>query len=154
MSQQSFQDQGSVMHCFGCGADNANGLQLKSYWDGDEAIAEFHPEPHHCGGTSEIVYGGLLASLIDCHGCNMAIAHLYRDEGRPIGDEPKILCLTVQLNISLLKPTPISKPINLRARIRKVERRKIWVECEVQSGREVTAQGEVLAIRLKEANPA
>jgi len=153
MSKVAFQDQGSVAHCFGCGADNTRGLQLKSFWDGDDAVAEFLPEPHHCGWSVEVAYGGLVASLIDCHTCNLAIAHLYREAGRPIGSEPKIYCATAQLNVSLIKPTPIDQPMRLVARIRSIDGRKIWVDCDVIAAAEVTARGEVLAIRLKDVEP-
>jgi acyl-coenzyme A thioesterase PaaI-like protein len=154
MSEISFQDQGSVAHCFGCGAENANGLQIKSFWDGDEAVALFKPRPYHCGWSPDVAYGGLIASLIDCHTCNLAIAHIYRAENRPIGSEPKVYCASAQLNVSLQKPTPIDETLHLRARIKSIERRKIWVDCEVTAGGEVTARGEVLAIRLKEGTAA
>jgi hypothetical protein len=62
MSEQAFQDQGSVSHCHGCGADNDKGLQIKSFWDGDEAVATWKAQPHHCGGRREIVNGGIVAS--------------------------------------------------------------------------------------------
>ena len=154
MSQKSFQDQDSVLNCYGCGANNSEGNQLKSFWDGDEAVAEFQPKPHHCAGSPEIVYGGLIASLIDCHSCNLAVAHSYKLEKRPIGSDPRILCVTAQLNISLLKPSPISETLSLRARIREIDRRKFWIDCEVQSGGKTTAKGEVLAIRLKDSHSA
>ena len=124
MSDVSFQDQGSVAHCFGCGADNTRGLQLKSYWEGEAAVAVFRPESHHCGWSPEVTYGGLVASLIDCHTCNLAIAHLYREEGRPIRSEPRILCATAQLNVSLIKPTPIDGPIRLVARIKTLQQER------------------------------
>ena len=148
MSDVAFQDQGSVPHCFGCGPDNSQGLQLKSFWDGEEAVASFEPQPYHCGWSPDVTYGGLVASLIDCHTCNLAIAHLYKAESRAIGSEPKILCATAQLNVSLEKPTPINETIHLRARIKSVEGRKVWVDCEVSVKGKITAQGEVLAIRL------
>jgi len=149
MAAIAFQDQGSVEHCFGCGANNERGLQLKSYWQGDDAVAEFLPEPHLCGWSPDVAYGGLIASLIDCHTCNLAIAHLYRAEERSIGTEPRIYCATAQLNLSLIKPTPMGAPIHLAARVRSVEGRKIWVDCEVFSRDTLTARGEVLAVRIE-----
>jgi len=68
-----------VLHCYGCGADNAKGLRIKSFWDGDEAVCRFKPEPHLCGGRKEIVNGGVVATLIDCHSLNLAVARAYRD---------------------------------------------------------------------------
>jgi acyl-coenzyme A thioesterase PaaI-like protein len=149
MSEQSFQDQGAVNYCYGCGADNEKGLQIKSYWDGDEAIATWKAQPHHCGGSKEIVNGGIIASLIDCHSLNLAIAHAYRNERRPIGSSPRIGYVTANLNISYLKPTPITEPLQLRARIIKTEGRKTWVNCTLSAGGEVCATAEVLGVRVQ-----
>ncbi|MBM4298706.1 MAG: PaaI family thioesterase, partial [Deltaproteobacteria bacterium] len=113
----AFQDQGSVHHCHGCGAANEKGLQLKSYWDGDEAVATWRAQPHHCGGTRENLNGGIIASLIDCHSLNLAIAQASRLETRAIGSAPRIGYVTANMNIDYLKPTPIDELIDLRARI-------------------------------------
>ncbi len=149
-NRSSFQELGAVQHCFGCGVDNEYGLSLKSYWDGDEGIAEFQPQAFHCAGSREIVYGGLLSCLIDCHSCNLAVAHICRQEGRPIDAMPAVFCVTAQLNISFKQPTPIDSLLTLRARVRNHEGRKIWIDCELIAKGEVRAVGEVLAIRLKE----
>ncbi|HEX5023064.1 MAG TPA: PaaI family thioesterase, partial [Candidatus Binatia bacterium] len=124
MSEIAFQDHGAVLHCHGCGADNEKGLRLKSFWDGDDAIATWHAQPHHCGGTRENLNGGIVATLIDCHSLNLAIARAYRAEQREIGSAPRIGYVTANINVSYLKPTPISVPVELRARITKLEGRK------------------------------
>jgi acyl-coenzyme A thioesterase PaaI-like protein len=149
MSELAFQDQGSVSHCHGCGADNKEGLQIKSFWDGDEAVATWKPQPHHCGGSKEIVNGGIIATLIDCHSLNLAIAQAYRNEQRPIGSAPRIGYVTGNLSVSYLRPTPIHEPLELRARIAKVEGRKTWVSCSLSAAGEVCATGEVLGIRVE-----
>jgi acyl-coenzyme A thioesterase PaaI-like protein len=148
MSERSFQDQGSVSHCHGCGADNQRGLQIKSFWDGDDAVATWKAQAHHCGGNKDIVNGGIIATLIDCHSLNLAIAHAYRAERRTIGSAPLIGYVTGNLNVSYLKPTPINEALELRARIAKVEGRKAWVSCTLSAGGEVRATGEVLGIRV------
>ena len=149
MSEQAFQDQGTVDHCHGCGADNEKGLHIKSYWDGDEAIATWQAQPLHCGGRREFVNGGIIATLIDCHSLNLAIAHAYRCEQRPIGSAPRIGYVTGNLSVSYLKPTPMTAPLHLRARIMKVDGRKIWVRCTLSTGREICATGEVLGVRVQ-----
>lgn len=149
MSEPSFQDQGSVHHCHGCGADNERGLQLKSFWDGDEAVATWKAQAHHCGGNKEIVNGGIIANLIDCHSLNLAIAQAYRAERRAIGSAPRIGYVTGNLNVSYLKPTPMNEPLELRARIISVDGRKAWVNCTLSAAGEVCATGEVLGIRVE-----
>jgi len=148
MGELSFQDQGAVRYCHGCGADNSKGLQIKSYWDGDEAVARWKPEPHHCGGSRDILNGGIIASLIDCHSLNLAIADAYRAENRTIGSSPRIGYVTANLNISYLKPTPIEEAVELRARISKRDGRKAWVHCTLSAAGEICATGEVLGIRV------
>ena len=149
MIEPSFQDQGAVPFCYGCGADNDKGLQIKSRWDGDGAIAQWQPQAHHCGGRKNIVNGGIIATLIDCHSLNLAIAHAYRSENRPIGSAPRIGYVTANLNVSYLKPTPIDELLTLRARIVKLEGRKAWVNCSVSARGEICATGEVLGIRVE-----
>jgi acyl-coenzyme A thioesterase PaaI-like protein len=149
MSESAFQDQGAVHHCYGCGADNDKGLRIKSFWDGDEAVASWRPEPHHCGGGRHTLNGGIIAALIDCHSLNLAIAHAYRAAQRPIGSAPRIGYVTANMNVSYLKPTPLDQPIELRARITKLDGRKAWVNCTLSAGGEARATGEVLGIRVE-----
>ena len=148
MNQEAFQDLGSVSHCHGCGADNEKGLRIKSTWDGDEAICIWRPEPHHCGGSKEILNGGIIATLIDCHSLNLAIAHSYRAEGRPVGSAPKIYYVTAKLDVSYLRPTPIDRPLCMRATIKKIEGRKTWVSCTLSADGQTCATGEALGIRV------
>ena len=148
MSDVAFQDQGSVHHCFGCGAGNEKGLQLKSYWDGDEAVARWLPLPHCCGGTQHNVNGGIIAALIDCHSLNLAIANAYRLEQRPIGTTPRIGYVTANLNVDYLKPTPVEEWLELRAVITKLERRKAYVRCELHAAKVLRACGFVLGVRV------
>ena len=149
MNELAFQDLGSVQHCHGCGADNEKGLKIKSYWDGEEAVCTWQPRPNHCGGSRDIVNGGIIASLIDCHSLNLAIAHAYKDEGRPIGSAPRISYVTADLSVSYLRPTPIDRPLKLRARITKLEGRKAWVSCTLSVDGQVCATGEVLGMRVQ-----
>ena len=64
---KAFQDYygENVSHCYGCGSLNRHGHRIKTHWDGDESVTRFTPEPFHTA-VPGYVYGGLLASLIDC----------------------------------------------------------------------------------------
>lgn len=149
MGEPAFQDQGTVPGCFGCGADNDKGLQIKSYWDGDDAVAQWQPALYHCGGRKNFLNGGIIATLIDCHSLNLAIATAYKNENRPIGSAPRIGYVTANLNVSYHKPTPLVGVLELRAHIKKTEGRKAWVYCEISAAGEVCAAGEVLGIRVE-----
>lgn len=132
--------------CYGCGALNEQGLQLKSRVRGDRVVAQFHPAPEQLG-VPGVVYGGLIASLVDCHGIATGAAHFQPDaEGTP----PR--CVTGSLHVDYRKPTPLDgRPIELSARVVEASERKAIVDVEVSVGGEVTAEGRVVAVRLRRA---
>ena len=61
------------VECFGCGALNARGLKIKSRWAGDRLVCRWRPEAHHIGYPG-FVYGGMVASIVDCHAIWTAMA--------------------------------------------------------------------------------
>jgi acyl-coenzyme A thioesterase PaaI-like protein len=142
--QDSFRDN----HCYGCGADNPLGMQIKSHWDGEISICRYLPRPEQSAGPTHLLYGGAIASLIDCHCVGTAIANYYQLEGREIGEDPQIWCVTGRLTVNYLKPTPIDKPVELSAVITDCAKKKMILKCTVSSGGEITAEGEVIAIRV------
>lgn len=150
-ARAAFQDRIPDNRCFGCGPDNAQGLQLKSYWEGDIAVSTFVPSPHHMAGPPHILNGGIIATIIDCHSICTAIAHAYRMENRPLGSAPPIWCATVSLKVGYLRPAPIDVPVTLRARIVSASARKVVVSCTASSGGETCAEGEVVAVRVSES---
>jgi acyl-coenzyme A thioesterase PaaI-like protein len=94
------------------------------------------------------MYGGLVASLIDCHSIWTAIAWTYRAEGREHGSPPAISYVTGSLNVRYLQPTRLSQPFVLRARVTELHPRKALVTCAAYSGEVITAQGDVVAVRF------
>lgn len=133
--------------CFGCGIHNSNGLQIKSYWDGDTAICEWMSEERY-HGWANLMNGGIMATLIDCHCMCTAMAHAYKVEGRPLDSEPEYRYATGTLNIKYLKPTSNTKPVTLKAKVVEVKNRKTTLTCEFSSEGQTTAVAEVIAIRV------
>ena len=137
-------------HCYGCGRLNPHGLQLKTRWDGDETVARFTPRPEHIA-IPGFVYGGLIASLVDCHAMGTAAAALERAEGREIGDGPAPRFVTASLEVEYLKPTPLGPELVIRARAVEVGARKVRVQATVSAAGVVTARGEVVAVRMPDS---
>lgn len=145
----AIQDQLAVEnHCYGCGPHNPDGLQIKSYWDGDETICTFTPRAAHTAGPRHVLNGGVIATIIDCHCICTAIAAVQRAENRPFHSEPHIWCVTASLHIDYLKPTPIEGPVILRARIAGIEGKKIAVTCTLLADGVERARANVLAVRV------
>ena len=148
---KAFQDYypDDLSHCFGCGRNNPHGHQLKSYWDGDATVARFTPEPFHTA-IPGYVYGGLIASLIDCHGTGSAAAAAYRAEGRGLDTEPPLRFVTASLKVDYLAPTPKGVELELRGDITEVAERKVIVEITFSATGRVCARGTVVAVKLPE----
>ncbi|MGB1111430.1 MAG: PaaI family thioesterase [Gammaproteobacteria bacterium] len=136
-------------HCFGCGRNNPQGHQLKSYWHGDETAARFTPPEHYTGGVPDHVYGGLIASLFDCHGTASAAAFNQRDKGGHL-EEPETLerCVTAKLEVEFLSPTPMGKELVLRGKLVDIEGRKVSVSMTLEADGLTRAQANMLAIVL------
>ena len=144
----AIQDQIPHNHCFGCGTLNPRGLQIKSFVEGAEAVCTFLPSPDHMAGPTTVLYGGIIAAVIDCHSVCTAIADAYRAAGQEIGSEPHRWCVTASLRVDYLAPTPLDRPVELRARVRERSGRKRIVECTMRSGGLEVARAEVVAVEV------
>jgi hypothetical protein len=135
--------------CFGCGAKNADGLRIKSYWDTDGIyIVTTHlPDARYVGWPS-LVYGGLISCLIDCHSNWTVMANHYRAENREAGTLPRIDCVTGSLCVKYIKPTPMGVPLTLKAWVEGEIARKTRVLCEVYAGDLLTALGDSIFVRV------
>ena len=152
MSGKAFQDfyPDDLGHCYGCGKNNEHGHQLKSYWDGDVSVARFMPRPYHTA-IPGFVYGGLIASLIDCHGTGTAAAAAYRAERREMGTAPALRFVTASLKVDYLAPTPLGVELELRGTPVEVKDRKVVVDIMLSAGGKTCARGQVIAVKMPES---
>ncbi len=148
MTEKAFQDYypDNVSYCYGCGRLNQKGLQIKSYWDGDETICHYTPREYHIA-IPGYVYGGLIASLIDCHCTGTAAAAAYKAEGRAMDSLPAFRFVTASLKVDYLKPTPLGVELEIRARVKEIKGRKVVMDASLSANGQMCAQGEVVAIQ-------
>lgn len=139
-----------LAYCFGCGRLNEHGHHFRSFWNGDTSEARFTPQPFHTA-LPGFVSGGLLASLVDCHGTGTAAAAAYRAEGREMDTLPAHRFVTASLRVDYLRPTPLGPELLLRGQVRSVTGRKVVVEITVSVGSEATVRGEVVAVEMPDA---
>lgn len=138
-----------LSYCYGCGRLNESGHHIKSYWDGDETISHFTPESYHIA-IPGYVYGGLIASLIDCHGTGTAALAAYRNEGREPDTEPPFRFVTASLQVDYLAPTPLGPELELRGKVVEIKGRKVTSEITLSAEGKVTARGKVIAVQMPE----
>ncbi|HDR9024181.1 TPA: PaaI family thioesterase [Burkholderia vietnamiensis] len=136
-------------HCYGCGPANPHGHKLKSYLVGDEVVARFTPAAMYSGGYPGNVYGGMIASLLDCHGTASAAAFAYRSLGRNMGDGlTSIRFVTASLKIDFKRPTPISTELVMVGTLRSLEGRKATITLTLSADGNTCALGEMLAVQI------
>jgi acyl-coenzyme A thioesterase PaaI-like protein len=149
LAARAIQDEMRVENwCYGCGPQNPEGLQIKSYWEGNQALCTYQPRTAFMAGPRHVLNGGIIATLIDCHSICTAIAAIYQAEQRPIGSDPPIWCVTGSLELQYLRPTPIDQPVVLRARVESSQGRRTTIACTLSSGEVERVHGRVVAVRV------
>ncbi len=151
MGKKAIQDfyPEDLAHCYGCGRLNDYGHKIKTYWEGDETVTYFTPKPYHIA-IPGYVYGGLIASLIDCHGTGTAAAAAYKSENRKPGSNPPFRFVTASLQVDYLKPTPLGVPLEIRGKVKEIKGRKIIVEATLTANGELCAKGLIVAVQMPE----
>jgi acyl-coenzyme A thioesterase PaaI-like protein len=149
MNAKAFQDYypPELSYCYGCGRLNERGHRISSHWDGEETVAFFTPEPYHTA-IPGYVYGGLLASLIDCHGTGTAAAAAYRAENRGMDTIPALRFVTASLKVDYLKPTPLGVRLEIRGQLKEISARKVVVAVTISAAGSVCVRGEVVAVQM------
>jgi acyl-coenzyme A thioesterase PaaI-like protein len=134
-------------HCYGCGYNNTHGHQLKSYWNGGAALATFTPAAQFTA-IPGFVYGGLLASLIDCHATATAAAAACHAQDCELATDTLPRFVTAALQVDFLLPTPIETELQLRAQAREIKERKVIVDVKLSANGELCVSGSVVCVLL------
>jgi uncharacterized protein (TIGR00369 family) len=149
-TKESLQDRYAPQNiCFGCGPANQKGLRIKSYAEGDEVVAEWMPEPQHQAFPG-MLNGGIVASLLDCHGNWAACYHLMKKAGA----ETPPCTVSAEIAVKYLRPTPADAPVRLRAHVIDSSADRATVEATLEAGGKVAATCRGVFVAVKEGHPA
>lgn len=135
-----------VSHCYGCGRLNDVGHQIKTRASDGGTTTEFVPEPYHTA-IPGIAYGGLIASVIDCHSTGSAAIFAMQAGGRTVGDGESPRFVTAHLDVDYVAPTPLA-PMVLSGRLVEIKGRKVVVDTDLSVEGEVTARGHAILIEM------
>jgi acyl-coenzyme A thioesterase PaaI-like protein len=137
--------------CYGCGPANPRGLHIRSFADEEtgEIVAEWVPEPHH-HAFQNVLNGGVIGTLLDCH-CNWTAAY-HLMERRGAAKPPTTV--TADYHVRLLKPTPTDSPVRLRAKVVESADDRATVEGTLESGGVVTATCRAVFVAVRPGHPA
>lgn len=131
--------------CFGCGRLNEAGYKLRTGWEEDKTVTQYTPESKHTA-IPGFVYGGLIASVIDCHGTGSASLALHRKNGHEPGsgvEPPRFV--TASLHVDYVKPTPEGKTLKAVGTPEEIHPKKWKIHVELFAQDDLCATGEVTA---------
>ena len=139
-----------IRGCFGCGADNQHGLQIKSVEEGDELTARWKPQSHH-NAYPGYLNGGIASTLIDCHSAWTASVAECRERGIDLGSAPDAFpsLWTRVMTIEFLKPARLDAEIEIRAKLIKKGTKSRTVSCALYADGEKCVTGEVTLVVAK-----
>ena len=149
-SSDIFQEHMPGNICFGCGKDTKNGLHIQSYWNDKKAECVWTPGNNHQGWPN-ILNGGIIATIIDCHCMATAMAYAYGNEGRNLDSKPVYKYATGTIKVKYIFPTPHGK-VKLLSQVDSYAEKKVFVTCDLYSGDKKTASAEVIAFRVYDSS--
>jgi acyl-coenzyme A thioesterase PaaI-like protein len=154
MSEPSLQERyAPASVCFGCGPANERGLHIRSFVvaarDGEEAIADWQPEPYH-EAFPGVLNGGIIGALMDCHSNWTAAYHLMRRAG---ADSPPTT-VTADYAIRLLRPTPTDGPVRVTGRVAESTDDRATIDATLEAGGLVTATCRGTFVAVRPGHPA
>ena len=147
---KSLQDTyGPNTTCFGCGPANAQGLQLKSFDQGEECVAEYRVKKHH-EAFPGVVNGGIIGALLDCHSNWTATSALMRRSG----SQTPPCTVTADFHVVLKRPTPSDAVLKLRARAVELGDDRAVIDATLEANGKVCATCKGTFVAVKEGHPA
>jgi len=135
--------------CFGCGPANEKGLQIDSYRIENGLEMFFEPNDEHQAFPG-MINGGIIGSLLDCHG-NWTAAIALMDAS---GESEPPCTVTAGYSVKLLRPTPHGEKLHITSQITELGVDRAKVEMELIAAGKVCATGSGLFVAVKEGHPA
>lgn len=132
--------------CYGCGRLNSEGIHVKTFLENGKTISYIQPDKKYTA-IPGFVYGGFLASFIDCHGTGSASVALHQKNGHKPGDgvEPPRF-VTASLHVDYLTPTPQGVQLKAIGKVEEIHPKKFKVMIQVYANDLHVANGEVVAV--------
>lgn len=110
--------------CFACSPDNASGLHMEFYEDGDDVVAFWKPEAYTQGWLNTL-HGGIQSTLMD-EVAGWVIVRKLQTTG-----------VTSRLYAKFLKSISTNDPmLTIRGRIKEQKRNAIFLEAEIYNSQD------------------
>ena len=140
-------------HCWGCGAKNEEGLHLKSYpsEDGKTCICKIVPDDRYTGGVPANLFGGMIATIFDCHGTASAAYFAHKEKGLELREDTIIgRFITARIEVDFKMPVPMDTEITVTSTALEMTERKVIVDMEMEAAGKVRAKARMVAVAVKD----
>ncbi len=140
-------------HCWGCGTKNEEGLHLKSYpsEDGETVICKIVPDYKYTGGVPANLFGGMIATIFDCHGTASAAYFAHKEKGLELTEDTTIgRFITARIEVDFKMPVPMDTEVTVRARPLEITKRKVNLDMEMEADGKVRAKARMVAVAVKD----
>ena len=140
-------------HCWGCGPKNDLGLHLKTYpsLDGERCISRIKLENAYTGGVPSNVFGGMIATIFDCHGTASAAWFAHHQKGLELTETTIIgRFIPARLEIDYISPSPIDDEIVVISTLEELGERKAIISMEMSVAGKVRAKAKMVAVAVKD----
>lgn len=136
--------------CFGCGPSNSKGLRIRSFFENGRYIAHWQAKEEH-EAFPNVLNGGIIGSLLDCHSNWAAAHHLMQKTG---ADHPPCT-VTADFHVFLKRPTPTrEKEILVVAEILDSSDSRVKVKAHIEVDGKITATCEGNFVAVSPGHPA
>ena len=135
--------------CFGCGPANEKGLRIDSKRSEKGLELWFTPSEEHQAFPG-MVNGGIIGTLLDCHGNWVAAIALMDSHGE---DHPPCT-VTASYSVQLRRPTPANTPLHVTGEVLELMEDRARVSMQLVADGKLCAKGEGLFVSVKEGHPA
>ena len=135
--------------CFGCGPANEHGLQIDSHRIEGGLTMTFNAQAHHQAFPG-MVNGGIIGTLLDCHGNWTAAVALMDAQGAA---EPPCT-VTATYDVKLRRPTPVNAELTITSEVTELLEDRAKVALVLEAEGKVCATGNGLFVAVKESHPA
>ena len=135
--------------CFGCGCANKKGLQIKSFVNNDDIIANWNSDSHH-EAFPGVLNGGIIGSLLDCHSNWAAAYYIMKEQNLDLTP----CTVTAEYTVKLKRPTPSNISLHISANLSKIDGNRAWINAELSANDKVCATCNGLFVAVGEDHPA
>ena len=140
-------------HCWGCGPKNPAGLHLKSFpsLDGQTCICSIRPDLVFTGGVPDKLFGGIIATVFDCHGTASAAYFARCKAGLTLSlDQPIERFITAHLSVDYLRPVPMGQTLTVTANLEECHEAKVMLRMTLELENQTCARAKMVAVKAKD----